>query len=177
MAAAQADQGSPSAATAPPVRELVLTRTFDAPRSLVFKAWIDPKHLARWWGPSGFTNPVCEVDARPGGGIRIDMTGPDGVVYPMKGVFHEIVEPERLVFACSAHDDGAGNPGLEVINTVTFAEQDGKTTLTLHAVVVKATFPAAATALAGMEVGWTQSLERLKAEVAQACAEGPADRA
>ncbi len=169
MAATQADQGSPSAAPASPVRELVLTRTFDAPRSLVFKAWIDPKHLARWWGPRGFTNPVCEVDVRPGGGIRIDMRGPDGTVYPMTGVFHEIVEPERLVFACSAHADEAGNPGLEVINTVTFAEQDGKTTLTLHAVVVKAVFPAAAAPIEGMEVGWTQSLERLEAEVAKAC--------
>jgi uncharacterized protein YndB with AHSA1/START domain len=176
MAAAHADQGSPGAPMAPPVRELVLTRTFDAPSSLVFKAWIDPKHLARWWGPSGFTNPVCEVDARPGGAIRIDMTGPDGVVYPMKGVFHQIVEPERLVFACSAHDDEAGNPGLEVINTVTFAEQDGKTTLTLHAVVLKAAFPTAAAALAGMEVGWTQSLERFEAEVAKARGEGSADR-
>jgi uncharacterized protein YndB with AHSA1/START domain len=115
------------------------------------------------------------VDARPGGDIRIDMAGPDGTVYPMKGVFHEVVAPERLVFTSTALEDGAGNPGLEVLNTVTFAEADGKTTLTLRAVVVKAT-PAAAGALEGMEVGWTQSLERLEAEVAKAHVEGPADR-
>jgi uncharacterized protein YndB with AHSA1/START domain len=155
-------------AMASPVRELVLTRTFDAPRSVVFKAWIDPQQLARWWCPRGFTNPVCEVDARPGGAIRIDMHGPDGTVYPMTGVFHEIVAPERLVFACSAHADEAGNPGLEVVNTVTFAEQNGKTTLTVHAVVVKAVLPLAAAALAGMDEGWTQTLERLEAEVANA---------
>src|SRR6266576_3421118 len=69
---------------------LVLTRVFDAPRELVFKAWTDTKHMAQWWGPNGFTNPVCELDARAGGAIRIDMRAPDGAVYPMKGVFEEI---------------------------------------------------------------------------------------
>lgn len=67
------------------IDELVLTRTFDAPRELVFKAWTDAKQLAEWWGPKGFTNPVCDIDVRPGGAIRIDMTGPDGTVYPMGG--------------------------------------------------------------------------------------------
>jgi uncharacterized protein YndB with AHSA1/START domain len=152
-------------------RKLVLTRTFQAPRSLVFKVWTDPKHLAQWWGPHGFTNPVCEVEVRPGGDIRIDMTGPDGVVYPMNGVFHEIVEPERLVFTATAHQDKEGRPGLEVLNTVTFVEHEGGTTLTLEAVVKKAA-PEAARALEGMEVGWTQSLERLAAQLARAQNEG-----
>ena len=133
----------------------------------MFKAWTDPKHLAKWWGPRGFTNPVCELEARPGGVIRIDMHGPDGVVYPMKGVGHEIVEPERLVFTSCAHEDKEGNPGIEVLNTVTFVEQDGKTKLTLQAVVVRAA-PEAARALEGMEAGWTQSVERLEASLANA---------
>ncbi len=77
----------------------MITRTFDSPRELVFKAWTDPKHVTQWWGPHGFTNPVCELDVRPGGAIRIHMRGPDGTVYPMTGTFHEVVEPERLVFA------------------------------------------------------------------------------
>jgi len=68
-------------------QELVLTRVFDAPRELVFKAWTDPKHVAQWWGPHGFTNPVCELDLRPGGAILIHMRGPDGVVYPMTGTY------------------------------------------------------------------------------------------
>jgi uncharacterized protein YndB with AHSA1/START domain len=62
-------------------QELIITRVFDAPRKLVFKAWTDPKHVAQWWGPNGFTNPVCELDVRPGGAIRIDMHGPDGTIY------------------------------------------------------------------------------------------------
>jgi uncharacterized protein YndB with AHSA1/START domain len=167
MAAAQTEPGRRGAESAPPVRELVLTRTFDAPRSLVFKAWTDPKHLARWWGPHGFTNPVCEVDPRPDGRILIHMAWPDGrTVNPMTGVFHEVVEPERIVFTSRAFEDEQGNALLEVHNTVTFAERDGKTTLTLRAVVVKAA-PEMAQALAGMELGWTQTLERLEVELAR----------
>ena len=84
--------------------ELVLTRVFDAPRELVFKAWTDAKRVAQWWGPHQFTNPVCELDARPGGAIRIHMRGPDGTVYPMTGVYQEVVEPERIVFTSAALD-------------------------------------------------------------------------
>ncbi len=156
-------------------KELTLTRVFDAPRELVFKAWTDPKHMAQWWGPKDFTNPVCELDVRPGGAIRIDMRGPDGVVYPMGGVFHEIVKPERLVFTSSAFKDEKGHPQLEVLNTVTFSEQNGKTILTLHAVVVKSA-PAVAGALAGMEAGWSQSLDRLAAATSTAGREITATR-
>jgi uncharacterized protein YndB with AHSA1/START domain len=143
----------------PAARELVLTRVFDAPRRLVFKAWTDAPRVARWWGPRGFTNPVCEVDARPAGAIRIDMRGPDGTVYPMTGVIKEIVEPERLVFT-SAALDAEGHPMFEVLTTVTLAERGGETTLTLHARVIRET-AGADRYLDGMEAGWTQSLDRL----------------
>lgn len=139
--------------------DLVMTRVFDAPRDLVFKAWTETKHVAQWWGPKSFTNPVCEMDVRPGGAIRIHMRAPDGVVYPMTGVFQEIVVPERLVFVGSALDD-KGNSMFEVLNTVTFADQRGKTALTLQLCVIKAT-AAAPQYLKGMEMGWTQSLDRL----------------
>ncbi len=155
-----------SPAQKPAEPALVITRVFDAPRELVFKAWTDPKHVTQWWGPNEFTNPVCELDVRPGGAIRIDMRGPDGVIYPMKGVFHEIVEPERLVFTSSALEDEKGNPQVAVLTTVTFAEHNGKTKLTLQAVVVKSG-PAAAEALAGMEQGWRESLGRLAAHLAK----------
>ena len=145
--------------------ELVLTRVFDALRELVFKAWTDPKIVAQWWGPHRFTNPVCELDARPGGAMRIHMRGPDGTVYPMTGNYQEIVEPERIVFT-SAALDAAGNPMFEMLTTVTFAEQGRKTKQILRTRVIKSTAEAARY-LAGMEVGWTQSLERLTAYLAE----------
>src|SRR5277367_3819372 len=66
-------------------REFIITREFAAPRKLVFQAWTDPKHLAQWWGPRGFTNPVCEWDVRPGGKIYDVMRGPNGTDYPLGG--------------------------------------------------------------------------------------------
>ena len=141
-------------------KELTITRVFDASRETMFHAWTDATLMAQWWGPKGFTNPVCELDAVPGGAIRIEMQRPDGVVYPMKGVFHEIIEPERLVFTSTAFEDDEGNPRLEVLTTVTFADHDGKTKLMLHAVVVKFT-QEATDAVNGMEEGWSQSLDRL----------------
>jgi uncharacterized protein YndB with AHSA1/START domain len=145
------------------MQELITTRVFDAPRDVVFQAWTDPERLKRWWGPKGFTNPVCEVDVRPGGTIRIHMRAPDGTVYPMTGVFREIVDPERLVFTSSALD-GNGEPLFEVLNTVTFAEEGGQTRLTLHVTVSKVK-AAAAQHLAGMEQGWSMTLDRLAQEV------------
>jgi uncharacterized protein YndB with AHSA1/START domain len=146
-------------------KDLVLTRIFNAPRERVWKAWTDPRQLALWWGPGGFTNPVCEVDLRPGGALRIDMRGPDGTVYPMSGVYREIVAPERLVFTASALDDKR-RPLFEVLNTVSFAEQAGKTRLTVHARVLSRT-AGADTYLEGMEPGWSQTLDRLGEHVSR----------
>jgi uncharacterized protein YndB with AHSA1/START domain len=146
-------------------REVVLTRIFDAPRDLEFKLWADPRHLAQWWGPHGFTNPVCELDLRPAGALRIVMRAPDGTDYPMKGVFRGIVVPERLVFTTIAVD-AAGNHLLEGLTAVTFAEHDGKTRLTLQTRAV-AIVAGAAPMLEGMEAGWTQRIERLAAHVAR----------
>jgi uncharacterized protein YndB with AHSA1/START domain len=143
--------------------DLIITRVFDAPRSLVFNAWTDVRHTAQWWGPKGFTNPVCELDVRVGGAIRIHMRAPDGVVYPMTGRFEEIVEPERLVFVSSALDE-KGNSMFDVQSTVLFAEQSDKTRLTLQASVIRAT-ALAPQYLKGMEAGWTQSLDRLAAHL------------
>jgi len=145
-------------------KTMITTRVFDAPREIVFRAWTDPERLKRWWGPKGFTNPVCEVEVRPGGAIRIDMRAPNGIVYPMTGVFHEIVVPERLVFTSFALDQN-GEPLFEILNTVTLADEGGKTKLTVHAIVSKAKAEAAPH-LAGMELGWSMSLDRLSEEVA-----------
>jgi len=150
----------------PDKANLVLTRTFNAPAALVYKVWTDPYHLAQWWGPHHFTNPVCEVDLRSGGVIRIHMKGPDGQMYPSNGTFKEIVENERLVFT-STYDGEDGVPMLEALNTVTFIEKDGRTVLTLHAQVLRAT-EAVLPALDGMEEGWSQSHEKLAAVIASA---------
>jgi len=145
--------------------EVVITRVFDAPRELVFKAWTDPKRMAQWWGPRGFTNPICELDARVGGAWRIVMRSSAGIEYPCGGMYREIVEPERFVFTNIATDN-QGNPVLDGLTTVIFAQYGGKTKLTLQTRAV-AVFAHAAAYLAGMEAGWTQSLERLAEELAR----------
>jgi uncharacterized protein YndB with AHSA1/START domain len=153
---------------APPVeREIVLTRVFDAPRELVFKAWTEPERLARWWGPDHFTNPVCQIDLRPGGAIWIVMRAPDGTDYPMSGTFHEVVVPERLVFV-ALPEDGQGNALIEAVTTVTFAEQAGKTLVTIHQKAVALMAAGAEAMQQGMDEGWSQSLDRLAAEVTSA---------
>ena len=93
----------------PPVAEVFIERTFDAPVSLVWKCWTEPKHLAAWWGPRHFTNPKCSVDARVGGEMNIVMRGPDGSDYPMTAEFTEVVTQKRLVFTAFARDLD-GNP-------------------------------------------------------------------
>lgn len=139
---------------------VTITRVFDAPRALVWAAWTDPKQMAQWWGPRHFTNPVCELDVRVGGKIRIDMRGPDGTVYPMTGTFRDVFVPARLVFMAEARDHN-GKALLESLTTVTFSEEGGKTRLTVHAHAVGLA-PIAPQMLAGMEAGWTQSIEKLE---------------
>jgi uncharacterized protein YndB with AHSA1/START domain len=150
----------------PAEREVVLTRTFDAPRALVFQLWTEPAHMARWWGPRDFTNPVCEMDVRPGGAYRIVMRSPDGQEFPCEGVYLEIVRPARLVFSNNA----VGRDGATVLEghtTVLFDEERGVTTLTLRT-RAKAVVDFARAYLSGMEAGWTQSLDKLVDEVRRA---------
>jgi uncharacterized protein YndB with AHSA1/START domain len=140
-------------------RTVTITRVFDAPRELLFRLWTEPKHMARWWGPHGFTNPRCEMDVRAGGAIHIDMQAPNGVIYPMTGTFREIMPPRRLVFEAVAEDHD-GKALLRSLTVVTFADEGGKTRLTVHADAIGLS-PLAPQMLAGMEAGWTQSLEKL----------------
>ncbi|HEY1474781.1 MAG TPA: SRPBCC domain-containing protein [Pseudolabrys sp.] len=142
-----------------PEGSVVITRVFDAPRALVWQAWTDPKMMARWFGPRGFTASVAELDVRVGGALRIVMHGPDGNDYPMKGVFREVTPRERLVFSNIAVDKD-GRHLLEGETSVTLTEQDGKTTLTVKSHMV-GLVPKAPQMLAGMEAGWTQSIDKL----------------
>jgi uncharacterized protein YndB with AHSA1/START domain len=140
-------------------KEFIIERTFDAPREIVFRAWTDPQQLMQWWGPRGFTNPVCEWDARPGKQIHVVMCAPNGTRYPMAGEFREVIAPEKLVFTSGALDEN-GKLLFEFLHTATFVEQSGKTKLTLRSVVTKTT-PDANKYIGGFEAGMTQSLERL----------------
>lgn len=149
------------AAVSDPAGGLVIQRTFDAPRELVFRAWTDPKHLAKWWGPRGFSVPHVEVDVRPGGTFRVDMMGEDGVVLPGSGSFQSIDPHDRLVVVTEAFPDSDGVPMLQVRHTVTFEEQTpGKTALTLRATVLKSS-PAVYESLKWMKPGWESSFDKL----------------
>lgn len=140
--------------------DLSITRVFDAPRDMMFKAWTDATELAEWWGPRGFTVPFCDSDPRPGGNLRIDMQGPDGMVHTMTGVYHQVDAPERLV-STSYVRDAAGKTLIEVFNTVDFAPvSDDLTELSLACNVIELA-PEFAAARAGMDEGWKQSLDCL----------------
>ena len=143
-------------ATEPADRVLVISRVFDAPRELVFKAWTEPEHLVRWMGPRGFKSVVEHSDLRAGGAYRIHMLGPDGDDHWTQGVFREIAEPERLVMAAS-WADAQGNPtGPETLLTITFEEHGGKTRLTLRQALFESI-----TARDEHRGGWNSSLDRL----------------
>ena len=150
-----------------PKKELTITCTFDAPRELVWKAWIDPKIVTKWWGPRGVTTPTCEVDARKGGKINIvmlagkEMGNFAGEEWPMTGTFEEVSPQDRLVYIANALDDRSKTL-LETRTTVTFDEMKGKTKLTVHILLIKSSDTAQAKfAIQGMEAGWTQSLDKL----------------
>ena len=106
----------------PSDREMVFTRTVDAPRDLVWKAWTEPKIVAIWWGPQGFTNTIHEMDVKPGGIWRLTMHGPDGTDYPNRIEYIEVVKPSRMVYH---HGDDA-NPQMFHVTT-DFIEENGRT--------------------------------------------------
>jgi uncharacterized protein YndB with AHSA1/START domain len=148
--------------TEPEDRVLKITRVFDAPRSLVFKAWTESEHMARWWGPRGFKSTVLKNDLRPGGAYRIHMLGPDGDHWT-QGVYREVVPPERLVMVGS-WADAHGNPTRpETTLTLLFDELNGKTKLTLHNAVFESV-----TARDLHQGGWTSALDCLAEYLATA---------
>lgn len=148
-----------SATKAPAQHELIITRTFDAPRSLVFKAWTTPEHMVRWLGPRDFTAPSCKMDFRPGGAYRACICSPDGKNYWMRGAYREIVEPERLVFTFAWEEEG--ERGRDTVITATFGELGDKTRMTFR----QAFFETIEQRDSHNE-GWTECLERLAAYVA-----------
>jgi uncharacterized protein YndB with AHSA1/START domain len=141
--------------TEPADRVLKIERLFDAPRTLVFDAWTKPEHMAKWWGPRGFTSTVLKSELRPGGAYRIHMLGPDGDHWT-QGIYREVVRPERLVMDWS-WADANGNPTRPATTlTLLFEDVSGKTKLTLHNAIFEST-----TARDMHNEGWTSSLDCL----------------
>jgi len=142
-------------------RELGTTRIFKAPRELVFKVWTDPDHVGLWWGPNGFTNTIHKMDVRVGGVFEFTMHGPDGVDWPNKIIFREVVRPERLVYD---HGDPNQDEADFFHVTVTFASKGPKETeLTMKAVFRTAKLRDEVVEKSGALEGMHQHLGRLEA--------------
>lgn len=141
--------------------DAVFSKIFQATREELFSAWTDEQQVASWWGPFGFTNPVCTWDAKPHGKIYIKMTAPDGMVFPLKGFFHDVIAPEQLIFVTRAFEDDKGNVQVEVLASVIFTPFMDRTKITIEATVMKSS-PAVYCFLETMYEGWKQSLEKLE---------------
>jgi uncharacterized protein YndB with AHSA1/START domain len=126
--------------------------------------WLEPRYLAQWWGPNGFTNRLYSLDPRPGGKLHIVMCAPDGTRYPMQSVFHEIVVAERLVIA-NLSDTCVDGPTVDGVTIANFTAREMNTELTVRT-VGSAPYPAAAI-LGGIQASWAQSLDRLEALLAR----------
>ena len=142
--------------TTPSDREIVMTRMFDAPRELVFEAFTNPEHVRRWWGVRML---VCEADVRPGGSWRYVTTDGEGGEVPFKGVYQEVTPPERVVYT-EMYDIEPFNTGEPATNTVTFADEAGRTLMTMTSL-----FPTREVRdfvlQSGMETGAAESMDRL----------------
>jgi uncharacterized protein YndB with AHSA1/START domain len=146
----------------PGKQEVLLTWTFDAPRQLVFRAYTDPQMIPKWWGPRELATTVERFDTQPGGIWRVVQHDPEGNEHAFHGVFHEVSPPQRIVRTFEYE----GAPGRVLLETVTFAEVNGRTRLTTLSV-----FQTAADrdemVDAGMERGVVESMERLTQLIAQ----------
>ena len=144
-------------------RSIIAVREFDAPRDLVFEVWTDPKHLAHWWGPNGFTTTTSSFEMRPGGVWRFVMHGPDGRDYQNRITYEEVVAPARIIYR---HGGGEDVEPVRFTTTVTFDDLGGKTRITMQM-----GFPSAAERDRvikeyGADKGLVQTLARLAEYVA-----------
>jgi len=140
--------------------EITIVYLFDAPRELVFRNWVDPDNVRTWFAPDNCTVTFCEVDARPGGKWRVEYRYDFGGSYIEYGEFHEVAEPERLVFSLT-QEDGDGNIGPKTLVTVRFASKGAKTEMTFH----QAGFKTSTKRDNNIE-GWNECFRKLEAHMA-----------
>lgn len=159
--------------------EVVFVREFDAPRTLVWRAWTEPDMLSRWWGPHGFSAPECHIDLRPGGKYLIVAEAPDGTRYPVSGVYLEIVERERLLMTDNSDempafwraaynrrrdaDADAAPPEILLTLTLEDTKNDGAGTKMTLSSRFEAPADRAAALDMGSEETWRQSFEKMEA--------------
>jgi uncharacterized protein YndB with AHSA1/START domain len=144
----------------PELPSIDITRTFDAPLSLVWRVWTDPEHVKHWWGPHGFSTPVYEADLRTGGTLRYHMRAPDGTVFPSEGRCEEVVPHERIVV--SGVVEIAGNVAFTARTEARFSESNGRTTIAIRQTYTNVT-PVGRQAIEGAPIGWAQQFERFEA--------------
>ena len=144
-------------------REIVITRTFEAPAPRIFEMWTKAEHVARWWGPKGYTTTIDRMDARPGGEFRLLMHGADGTRQPVKGVYREVNPPRRLVY--TEDWDLGDRPSVASLVTIVFDERDGRTVATIH-VLYETVEDRAVLIDMGVMEGWHSCLDRLVEELA-----------
>ena len=142
-------------------RRLEIARHYDAPLALVFAAWTEPERMKQWWGPAGWTISFSEADLRPGGAFRYAMRSPEGDEHLVEGVIAEI-DPPRLYSTVSELGGDGNHPPVRVVTTVTFAEQDGGTLVTVL-IVATASADVIDAATEGMDEHTVEHLDRLGA--------------
>ena len=140
----------------PGTHQIVITRSFDAPRELVYKAFTDPDAVRRWWGVGDDDTVVHQLEARAGGRWRFVQRSQDGSEHGFHGVYHEASAPERLVYTF----EWEGMPGHVLLETITFEEQDGKTHMT-DSSVFQSVADRDGMLQSGMEIGTAESFDRL----------------
>lgn len=135
-------------------RELSIQRLVKAPRELVWKVWTEPEHIKHWWGPSGFTNTISEMEVKPGGVWEFIMHGPDGTDYKNKHIYKEVVKPEKLVLEHVT--------GPRFLMTVTFEEQGDKTLVSIHSLFESAEQLQEVIKIFRADVGMKQNVDRME---------------
>jgi uncharacterized protein YndB with AHSA1/START domain len=142
------------------IREMTVTRLLRAPIDIVWEIWTDPGHIQQWWGPHGFSAPLCRWDAKTGNDMYLEMKGPTGIIIPVKGEFVEVVKPTRLVFKTHKLDNN-GKPEVIIVHSITLSAEGRKTRFELHMKVDLLT-ESGKIALSGVKVGLTQQLDKME---------------